>query len=41
MTGRDYAPRGTAMTAFLAAARAGRRMTLQGCVLSAGPRTCG
>jgi tRNA(Ile)-lysidine synthase len=36
MTGRDYGPRGAAMTAFLEAARAGRRMTLQGCVLSAG-----
>ncbi|MFB9150904.1 tRNA lysidine(34) synthetase TilS [Roseovarius ramblicola] len=35
MTGRDYPPRGTAMAAFLGAARAGRRMTLQGCVLSA------
>ncbi|MDZ7710724.1 MAG: hypothetical protein U5K36_12195 [Roseovarius sp.] len=37
MTGRDYPPRGAAMTAFLAAARDGRRMTLQGCVLSASP----
>ena len=36
MTGRDYPPRGAAMAAFLDAARAGRRMTLQGCVLSAG-----
>jgi tRNA(Ile)-lysidine synthase len=36
MTGRGYAPRGAAMVALLAAARAGRRMTLQGCVLSAG-----
>jgi len=35
MTGRDYPPRGAAMEAFLGAARAGRRMTLQGCVLSA------
>lgn len=38
MTGRDYPPRGAAMTAFLAAARCGRRMTLQSCVLSASPR---
>ena len=37
MTGRDYSPRGAAMTALLDAARAGRRMTLQGCVLSASP----
>ena len=36
MTGRDYPPRGAAMVAFLDAARAGRRMNLQGCVLSAG-----
>jgi len=36
MTGRDYPPRGAAMVAFLDAARAGRRMTLQGCVLSTG-----
>ncbi len=36
MTGRDYAPRGAAMVALLEAARAGRRMTLRGCVLSAG-----
>jgi len=37
MTGRAYRPRGAAMTALLAAARAGRRMTLQGCMISAGP----
>jgi len=37
MTGRAYRPRGAAMTALLAAARAGRRMTLQGCVISTGP----
>lgn len=35
MTGQHYSPRGAAMTAFLEAARTGRRMTLQGCVLSA------
>jgi len=37
MTGRDYPPRGAAMTALLAAAREGRRMTLRGCVLSGDP----
>jgi tRNA(Ile)-lysidine synthase len=36
MTGQDYPPRGAAGVAFLDAARAGRRMNLQGCVLSAG-----
>jgi tRNA(Ile)-lysidine synthase len=35
LNGRDYPPRGAAMAALLGAARAGRRMTLQGCVLSA------
>ena len=37
MTGRDYSPRGAAMAAFLDAARTGRRMTLQGGLLIAGP----
>lgn len=36
MTGRAYRPRGTALTGLLEAARTGRRMNLQGCVLSAG-----
>lgn len=36
IAGMDYAPRGPAMTAFLAAARAGRPMALQGCLLRAG-----
>lgn len=35
MTGRDYPPRGAAAVTLLEAARAGRRMNLQGCVLSA------
>lgn len=35
LTGAAYPPRGTAMTDLLRAARAGQRMTLQGCVLSA------
>lgn len=37
LTGEAYPPRGRAMGDFLQAARAGRRMTLQGCVLSAVP----
>lgn len=39
INGADYPPRGTAMTQFLAAARAGKAMTLQGCLLHAGATT--
>lgn len=35
LTGAAYPPRGTAMTDLLRVARAGHRMTLQGCLLSA------
>lgn len=37
LTGEGYPPRGRAMGDLLQAARTGRRMTLQGCVLSAAP----
>lgn len=39
ITGADYPPRGSAMTAFLQAARTGEAMTLQGCLLHAGATT--
>lgn len=39
IAGAGYTPRGTAMTRFLTAARAGTAMTLQGCLLHAGADT--
>lgn len=36
INGAEYRPRGSAMTRFLTAARAGQAMTLQGCLLHAG-----
>jgi tRNA(Ile)-lysidine synthase len=39
ITGPGYPPRGSAMTQFLEAARAGEAMTLQGCLLHAGATT--
>ncbi len=39
ITGAEYPPRGSAMTAFLQAARSGAAMTLQGCQLHSGATT--
>lgn len=39
VAGAEYPPRGSAMTMFLLAARAGEAMTLQGCLLHAGATT--